>query len=300
MRPAARGRRLGPTAHSSAKTPQTWSAPSDRSAPAPGTGPARGSAAARGVHAPRPGTGRRSAGRAQAPRPAAAESRTTTAAESGSRALRPSTGHSLRIPSSCTWRGMPEPIASPAEHCPQIGDHARALLRWLAPQLSPHLARLWTEPTGFCGLSALETQRANGGMGYLLRVTVLVEAQPLPPQGQPVLSFGGAGLVPCGLDPERPAESRPGRERSVIQWAIQKLRSGRISSSRARARHTCFRPAAGRPLRPYRGGRFEFGARDKPRPGAGGAGSQTRDHSGMEGPRSRCAGANDCHETRGL
>lgn len=225
MRPAARGRRLGPTAHSSAKTPQTWPAPSDRSAPAPGTGPARGSAAARGVHAPRPGTGRRSAGRALAPRLEAAGSRTTTAAESGSRALRPSTGHSLLIPSSCTWRGMPEPIASPAEHCPQIGGQARELLRWLAPQLSPHLARLWTEPSGFCGLSALETRRANGGTGTLTRVSVLVEVQQLPPQGPGVLSFGAAGLTPVSVDPEMPGECRPDRERSVIQWEVRPSRS---------------------------------------------------------------------------
>lgn len=113
---------------------------------------------------------------------------------------------------------MHEPTSEPAERSQPLSDQARGLLRWLMPQLSRRLIDLDSEPSRCLGFSALETRCANGGRGGLLRVTVLVEALPPQPQDRAALPFAAIGLAPVSLDPETPAESQPGIERSVIRW----------------------------------------------------------------------------------
>lgn len=116
---------------------------------------------------------------------------------------------------------MHEQTASPSERSQLIGDQARELLRWLAPQLLPHLAGLGSEPTGTVCLSALERLCANGDTAVLLLVTVLVEAQRLRPPGPGVLPLGAAGLAPCALDPETVAGLPGDPDRSVIRWVVR-------------------------------------------------------------------------------
>ena len=170
--------------------------------------------------------------RAQEPTPSAADSRTTTAAAVETpRALQGAARCRCR-PWSCTWPGMPEQTSAPVARSQHSSERpvrrslqARELLRWIAPHVSRHLSRLDSEPSELLAISALETPRADAGRGYLLRVTVVAEALPLPQGGPGALPFGAAGLAPSSLDPEIPASDPPGRERSVLLWEDSRSKS---------------------------------------------------------------------------